>query len=187
MLTQIRRVPWISLGLLLVAHVALGWFLLEPGSLVDPSFAKLAWAGILVFDLIVVGTLTASPNTYRAKLVRWTSSSEGRLFSVILLALSIATFLVLVRLFGYVLIISLSLSLARLDMLAAGFKDFPVLMVLLLVSTLGFGLGWQAHRWLRPPRSRPYSYPHQSKPAQSNPTPPLAPSSPTERMPRKQP
>jgi len=152
--TVLKQLPWMSLGLLFVSHIAFGWFLLEPGANVDPAFAKFAWAFILCFDIIVVGTLTASPNTLRAKFMRWTSSNEGRLFSVIILAFFAAMFLVFIRLFGYVLVLSLSLTLARLDMLAVGFNDLPVLILLLSIALLGFGIGWQANKNIQSPLDR---------------------------------
>ncbi len=145
-----KKIPWFSLAILFAAHVAFGWFLASPEAIAAPEVAKFAWAFVLCFDLIILGTLTASPNTYRAKFMRWTSSNEGRLFSVILIAFFTAMFLVLVRLFGYMLVLSLSLSLARLDMLAAGFSDLPVLVLLLFMSLVGFGAGWQANHRLKP-------------------------------------
>ncbi len=141
---------------------------MEPEAIANPEIAKFAWIFILCFDLIIVGTLTASPNTHRAKLMNWTSSSEGRLFSVIIFAFLIAMFLVFLRLFGYVLVLSLSLMLARLDMLAAGFSDLPVLIVLLLISLMGFGVGWLANHHIQSPLERRYRSPIQTPSSQAH-------------------
>ncbi len=92
-------------------------------------------------------------------------------------------FLVLVRLFGYILVLSLSMSLARLDMLAAGFSDLPVLVLLLFMSLVGFSVGWQANHRLKPLIYNHLNLPSKRYPSTLNPTAP----SPTNSSQNKQP
>ena len=74
----------------------------------------------------------------------WLRSDVGYFTLILILAIGSTMALVWFRTFGYCLVLVSAELLARLDLQNAGYSRWQALVILMLVSWLGLGLGWTA-------------------------------------------
>lgn len=136
-LLTMRKLPWLSLLLLLATYSIFSWFLLQ--TVGKP-------AGLLVAGLALVQALllTTWLNWLKRFARLWLHSDLGYFTLILILALGSTMALVWFKAFSYGIVLVSAELLARLDLQTAGYSRWQALVILTLVSWLGLGLGWTA-------------------------------------------
>lgn len=137
-----KRLPWISLGLLLTAYSTFSWFLYRS------TVTWVVWLAALVLALLQAMLLTAFSDGIKGLLSSWLKSDAGYFTTVIVSAFFIAVAFVWINIFGYILVLLAAEMLARLDLQNAGFNRVQALIVLTVVSLCGLAVGWTASQVL---------------------------------------
>jgi hypothetical protein len=135
----LKRLPWISLALVLFSYSTLGWVLSEAQA---PWFA---WLVVMVAILLLVGSLTA-PWSMMANYSSILFRSNTRTFAVAVFG-AFLFFLMLAwfRIFLDTLLIISAAILARIDFQASGFKEGQAFLMTSFFSMAGIALGAVIH------------------------------------------
>lgn len=130
-----KKIPWLSLVLLLVTYSTLGWIL---SAFSESWFIwMLTILGIVLLDL----WLSSSWSKIRDHFVRL-FKSDSRTFLVAVAAAFLTVFIITwLHIFVHILVIISSGILARLDTQVAGLREWQVFWTLLIISLVGLGLG----------------------------------------------
>lgn len=139
-----KKVPWLSLGILFSAYATFSWFLTHwVVSRVNTEQAVwTVWAIVVFCTLLQALLLTTLFDGVKFFFRKWLKSDIGY-FSIIMLgSLSVTAALVWFKLFGYVLVLVSAEILARLDLQNAKLNRWQSLAVLTLVSVAGLAVGW---------------------------------------------
>lgn len=135
----LKRIPWISLVLVLLSYSTLGWVLSETKA---PLFV---WLLLMLTILILVGTLTAPyPEIVSRSSVLFRSNTRTfivTVFGAFLFFMMLAWF----RIFLDSLLIISAAILARIDFQSAGFKQGEVFILTSIFSLVGVALGAAIH------------------------------------------
>lgn len=134
----LRRVPWVSLALLLLSFALLGWYL---------SSYHPIWS---FWSFVAVVTATMALIWGGNSLLRWLKIGSQGLFFSLGLALVACLAVLVSGLFAQVIMLLGAELLARIQMQFAGFSKNQTLWVLTVVVGLGLGLGWMAGVMLLP-------------------------------------
>jgi hypothetical protein len=132
-----QRIPWLSLLLLLAAYSIFSWFLIRTLGAV----ALVLVSGVAVIQALL---LTTWLNGLKRFFSLWLRSDIGYFTLILMLSLGSTMALVWFKTFGYCLILVSSELLARLDLQNAGHNRWQTLLILMIVSWLGLGVGWTA-------------------------------------------
>jgi len=135
----VKKIPWLSLTLLLIAYITFSWYLHQS----DQDWW--AWSEVLLFTILQSLLLTTFSEAVESFVGRWLNSDIGYFSAILLLSLFMIAALVWVRVFGRVMMLIAAQILARLDLQHAGFNKLQALMFLSTVSILGIGIGWSIH------------------------------------------
>ena len=154
----VKKFPWLSLVLLLVAYSTLGWVISgirwHSSSCAIPlqlPFLKLECHQLFALALamaviLLLSEILASPLSNIRKGLIYSISTDTRAFILIISVAFLTSVLVLwIHVAIHALLIVSAGLLARLDMLVAGFKGWQAFGIIAVVSLLGFGLGASAH------------------------------------------
>ncbi|MBH8555632.1 hypothetical protein I8751_25460 [Nostocaceae cyanobacterium CENA357] len=130
-----KRLPWISLALVLLSYSTLGWVLSEAQA---PLFV---WLVVVLAVLLLVGSLTAPLSLvtqYSVLLFRSNIRSFAvAVFAAFLFFLMLAWF----RVFLDTLLIISAAILARIDFQGAKFSEGQAFLITSITSLTGVGLG----------------------------------------------
>jgi hypothetical protein len=137
----VRKFPWLSLLLLLIAYSTFSWFLYEV------TATRIVWVAALVFTLLQALLLTTLSDSFKGFINNWLNSDLGYFSLVILLGLFSVALLVWVHILGRMLLLISAEVLARLDLQHAGINNTRALAVLTSVSFLGLAIGWVGHHY----------------------------------------
>ncbi|MFN6569784.1 hypothetical protein [Dendronalium sp. ChiSLP03b] len=131
----VKRLPWISLVLVLLSYSALGWVLAES------QVPRLVWLVFVPIVLFVVGSLTA-PLSLMTQYSSILFRSNIRTFSVAVFG-AFLFFLMLAwfRLFLDCLLIFSAAILARIDFQVSGFTEGQAFWITCAISLVGIALG----------------------------------------------
>jgi hypothetical protein len=131
----LKKLPWLSLILLLLTFISLGWVLSATN---PPHFI---WVLVAIAILFLVASLT-SPLARIADYSVNLFTSNLRSFSVTVLA-AFLFFLVFARfrLFLDILVILAALMLVRIDFQAAGFRELQAFCITSIFSLAGLAMG----------------------------------------------
>ncbi|MFB2892446.1 hypothetical protein ACE1CI_05830 [Aerosakkonemataceae cyanobacterium BLCC-F50] len=153
---KVRSSPLLSLFLLFVTYMILGWVLhtntagwgLCNGQLFGLTFFFKCkwWVLILTGALILLLAETlAAPLSNLRKILSLTFQSDTRAFlALITLAFLTSILIIWVNFVAYIVLLVASALRARLDMAMIGLKDWQAFFILSAVSLSGFLLGWIA-------------------------------------------
>lgn len=130
MVVFLRKIPWLSLILLWLTYIMLGWYL---------SIYHIGWS---VFLLVVVFIFTIASLWSGKMLGRWIQLGPQSLLVVFLFSGTVCLAAILPTLFALSVMVFATQLLARVDMQAAGFRRNQTLWALTLTTALGLGLGW---------------------------------------------
>lgn len=135
-MTTLKRIPWISLGLVLLTYTSLGWLLTRAHT---PLYV---WIAIAIAILLLLELLTV-PWQW---LVKYSSSifdSAFRSFLISLLAACLLFFMIFrFRIFLDVLVIVAATMLARIDFQTAKLSQVITFWMLALFSLSGLSIGF---------------------------------------------
>ncbi|AFY31121.1 hypothetical protein [Calothrix sp. PCC 7507] len=131
----LKRVPWVSLALVLLSYSTLGWVISETK---PPWFV---WLVLVLGILLLVGSLTIPwSKMTEFSLVLFESNTRTFIFAIsaaFLFFLMLAWF----RLFLDTLLIISAAILARIDFQAAGLQEGQAFWITSIVSLTGLALG----------------------------------------------
>ncbi|MBD2449220.1 hypothetical protein H6G76_19080 [Nostoc sp. FACHB-152] len=134
-----KRLPWMSLLLVLISYSTLGWVLSETHT------RWYIWTVVIIAILLLIGSLTAPLSTVaNYSTIFLKSSSRSFLvavFGAFLFFLMVAWF----RLFLDTLLIIAAAVLARIDFQTSGFKEEQAFLLTSLFSLAGMAGGAAAH------------------------------------------
>jgi hypothetical protein len=130
-----KKLPWLSLMLLLLTFISLGWMLAEANA------SQFTWLLVAIATLVLAASLSspwAKIADYSVNL--FTSNLKSFLVTV---AAAFLFFLILARfrLFLDILVIIAASMLVRIDLQTAGFTEVEIFCFLTAFSLAGFGLG----------------------------------------------
>ncbi len=139
MLTS-KRLPWVSLLLLLVTYMSLGWLLSTV-----PNAPWAIWLAAVAFAFVLTGALTSALPLVK-DLVGFTLKSDTRAFVSVTIAAFLTVFVITwFSAFAQALVLMSAKSLARLELQTSRFSQWQAFGILLIVSLAGLGLGGAAH------------------------------------------
>lgn len=143
---SVIRQIWLSFGLLFASYSSFSWFLHH--SIRDWHFLGIIIAPWMVWA-VAIGTavaeammLTTLMDNFRRWIDGWLKSDLGYFTVVVVGAMSIAFAMVWFRLFGYVLALLASETLARLDLQSVGVRRSHAFIILTITSLVGVAVGW---------------------------------------------
>ncbi|MDJ0620673.1 MAG: hypothetical protein QNJ63_28725 [Calothrix sp. MO_192.B10] len=137
--TIIKRLPWISLALLILTYTNLGWVAYQA------RYSLINWVLLVIAILFMTGSFT-TPWSQISDFFRILLKSNLRYFGLTLLG-AFLLFLILAkfRIFLDILVIIAATMLARLDFQGAGFKERLAFGIIFIFSLVGLGLGVILH------------------------------------------
>lgn len=135
----LKRVPWVSLLLLLLSYSTLGWMLSETKA------AWFVWLGVVAAILLLLFTL-ATPSSSMTQFPNILFKSNTRSFIVAVFAAFLFFMMVAwFRVFLNSLLMISAAILVRIDFQAAGFQEIQALWITSIFSLTGLGLGAAMH------------------------------------------
>jgi hypothetical protein len=141
---SLKKLPKLSLMLLLVTYTALGWIL---------SASKSPWYTLLLAAALVLllAETLAAPFSNIRKIILRTLSSDINAFVIVLVVSFLAAAIVIwidivIR---FLVLVSAGL-LARLDLYRAGLGQWQAFWILTVICLIGFALGWTGQNYLYP-------------------------------------
>lgn len=137
-LLPVKRLPLLSLAILLAAYTSFSWFLIQS------TATWLAWGLALAFTLLQALLLTTLFDGLKVFLGAWLKSDVGYFTLIIAASLGVTVIMVWFRVFGYFLVLIAAEVLARLDLQNAGFNRVQALLILTTFSLSGLAIGWGA-------------------------------------------
>jgi hypothetical protein len=142
----VKKVPWLSLGILFSAYATFSWFLTHwVISQVSTAWAVwTVWAIVLFCTLLQALLLTTLFDRVKLFFRKWLRSDVGYFSLIMLGSLSVTAALVWFKMFGYILVLLSSEILARLDLQNAKLNRWQSLAILTVVSVAGLVIGWSA-------------------------------------------
>lgn len=139
----IKKLPWISLTLVLLTYSVFGWILSQEKL---PTFA---WLLIVISILILIAAIT-TPWSKAVKYVRFLFNTKLKSFGFAVLG-AFLFFLIFAefRIFLDIMLITSTTILVRLDFQAAGLKETQAFLLTSLFSISGLMLGLFLNQLLR--------------------------------------
>jgi hypothetical protein len=132
---MLKRIPWLSLSLLLATNMTLGGFL----STLHEHWS--AWIVVILCILLAAAMLSCSWATIRDSFA-YLLASDFKAFIVAVLVAFLGVVIVFwLHTFAHLLVIMCAFLLAKIDMQAANFNDRQVFIVIASLSILGLVLG----------------------------------------------
>lgn len=142
---MIRQV-WLSFGLLFASYSSFSWFLHHSiknwqvwGLTIAPWMVWALAIGTALAEALMLTTLMDNAKRW---LDKWLKSDVGYFTVVVVGAMMVAVAFVWFNLFGYVLALLASETLARLDLQSLGVKRSHALILLTIISLMGVAVGW---------------------------------------------
>lgn len=145
MLTS-KKLPWVSLLLLLISYTICGWLLFAVA-----YKHWVVWLAAGAMALLIAGALTSALPLVK-DIVGFTLKSDSRAFFIVTIAAFLTVLVVTwFNAFAHALILMSAESLARLELQTSRFNQWQAFGILSLVSLAGLGLGGIAHPLVRHP------------------------------------
>lgn len=156
-MTWLKKLPWLSLGIVFLAYSAFGWYLTESipdwaewliarSNLLGVSLSEviISWtilplAATLIIILAV--SLTAPLLWMKIGFGSWVKSDIKAFASILFWAFAVALIFSWIEYFVRLLVLISSAILARLELQNAGYKQWQASVVLTFFCLLGFGVG----------------------------------------------
>lgn len=133
-----RRFPWLSASLLLIAYAVFGKIMISTAHLWT-SVASAAGLGV-VLALILMHPLTSSQKL----LAKWFRSDTVAFGSLLAMAAFASILLNWFKIFLPIIMVLSAEALVRLDLQTAEYTQTQALAILVVVAWLGLALGWAA-------------------------------------------
>jgi hypothetical protein len=137
----VKKLPWISLLLLVSTYGVFGWLLTASTGL------ALFWLMGATYILIIASAMTAPWALIKGFYAGFLKSDSRAFVSVIIGAFVAVIIIRWIDVFFRILVLISASALARLDLQTAGYGKWQAFGILLLVSLTGFALGVLAKHW----------------------------------------
>ncbi len=131
-----KRLPWLSMLLLLAAYIIFGKFVMAT------RHSVIAFALAMVWSVIVAVLLKNPFKGIRKILVKWFKSDTVAFCSILMFAAFASIFLNWLKVSLPVFMILFAELLVRLDLQTAEFNQSQSLTILIAIAWIGLGLGW---------------------------------------------
>ncbi len=133
----LKKVPWLSIALLLATYSTLGWLL---SAYHNPWFV---WLIIVVGILLLAAALSSPREKFKDSPGLFKSNTKAFFFVVVAAFLSVIL-LSRLHIFVHALVVISAATLFRLDAQAARLSNKQIFWILVIVSLAGLGLGLAA-------------------------------------------
>ncbi len=140
--SALRRFPWRSAFLLLLAYTVFGKFLC---TFVHP---QLVWPFAIAWGLLLAVLFMDPLTGIRSFLTRWFQSDTVAFTTLIMAAALVSILLNWLKVFLPVIVIIAAEALARLDIQNADFNNGQAFWILTAISLLGLGTGWAIGQYI---------------------------------------
>lgn len=138
----LKKLPWISVGLLLTTYITFGWLL---AMFHDPIAA---WV-IVVIGIVFLSTLLSSPwSKLRDDLASLFKSDTRAFFVAVGGAFLTVLIICWFHIFAHAMVATSAAILYRLDAQIVGWSEKHIFWVLIVVSILGLSLGAVGQSWM---------------------------------------
>jgi hypothetical protein len=138
----VRRFPWLSASLLFVAYAIFSKIVISTAHLWS-SISSAAMLGV-VLAIILMHPLTSSEKL----LTKWFRSDTVAFMTLILFAGFASVLLNWLKIFLPIIMVLCAEALVRIDLQTAEFSQVQALIILVVVTWLGLGLGWMMATYL---------------------------------------
>jgi len=134
-----RKIPWVSFILLLLACAVFGWVL----STATEAF----WVWLIAgsFLLLMDAGLTAPLTLIEIFFGSWLTSDKRAFVTVLIFAFGFVFAITWIHIFARVLVLLAAGTLFRLDLQRAKFRRWQALTILLLTCVVGYAIGIFTH------------------------------------------
>lgn len=137
-MTLLKRLPWVSIGLLLAAYATFGKFV------VSEMHTWMAFAAAFIWGLVLAVMMINPLGGIRRMLIRWFKSDTVAFTTLVGAAAFASILLNWFRLFLPVIMILAAETLTRLDLQTAEFTQTQAFVILVITAWIGLGFGWVA-------------------------------------------
>lgn len=140
-LVGIKRFPWLSLTLLMVAYGSFGWFLSNP-----QTSSQFAWFVALGWAWIISEVFLDPITDFSRFIMRWFKSDTVAFLSICMIAGLAAVIMFWLHVFLYIVTILATEALARIDLNTINCSRRQTLWILSSVSIVGLLIGGISRR-----------------------------------------
>ncbi|HEY9639423.1 MAG TPA: hypothetical protein V6C57_03010 [Coleofasciculaceae cyanobacterium] len=147
-----KKIPWLSLTLLLAAYITFSWFLTHTFTqfLTFSTITYWAWGIVLGLTILQTLLLTTLFDPFKRVVSRWLRSDTGYFTLIIGISFGAVIAFIWYTVTGYFLVLIAAEILARLDLQNAKFSRLQALTILTVISMLGLAIGLLATLQLTP-------------------------------------
>ena len=138
-MSSISKLPWVSLGMMILTYGIFGW-------LTSASHLSL-WFGFFYIGVVI--TLLTMPLRYlHTKLDDWLRSKLRSLISLIGAAFFLVIVFTWIEISTRILVLSAAALLVRIDLIAQGFSKIQIFFILTIAAFGGYGGAVLIHNYL---------------------------------------
>ncbi|NEP01712.1 MAG: hypothetical protein F6K58_24265 [Symploca sp. SIO2E9] len=138
----VRKLPWISIVLLLLTHGIFGWLIFADES------SWLLWLVIAVCILLVAFVLASPIKLFKNLVASWLKSDNRASITTIIGSFIVVLILCWIHIFIRFLVLLSAAALVRLDLQTEDYNGWQTFGILAIFSLSGFFLGLMAHQLL---------------------------------------
>ena len=139
MISYFKRLPWLSLILLLAAYINFGWML------ADADFPWWVWLLGTVLALAIAEALASPWSLIRSAILPWFGSDTIAFVSAMAMAFFAVVLLSWIDIAAHGVILIAAGAMLRLEAQIAKLYGLQAFLLLAGVSLCGLGLGWVLH------------------------------------------
>ncbi len=142
-MSTLKRLPWVSLTLLLVTYSTLGWLLSAwlISDVLVPWANWAIWAIVVVADLLLAAALASPWSRGRDSFAHLIKSDTRAFLVAVTFALLSVVIITWLHIFIHILVVISAGTLVKIDTQTARWSNEQSFLFLAIASLLGFGLG----------------------------------------------
>jgi hypothetical protein len=131
----LKKLPWVSLTLLLVTYITLGWIL---SAVNDPLPI---WVVVVGAILLLAMALSSPWSQIRDGFAQLVKSDSRAFFVAVVTAFAIVLIITWLYIFGHILVVISASTLVKLDTQTARWSNRQTFWFLAIIPLVGLGLG----------------------------------------------
>ncbi|NER39592.1 MAG: hypothetical protein F6J93_37585 [Oscillatoria sp. SIO1A7] len=137
---KIEKNTWLSLFLLLLVNINLGWVLSQSGA------GLLGWL-LTIASILLIAEVVASPwELIKNVTTRWLQSHTRAFIGVILSAFCAVLILTWFHISAHLLLLIVATSIGRIDLQETDYQNIQAFLILAILSVSGLCIGWTMYR-----------------------------------------
>ncbi|MEL7034360.1 MAG: hypothetical protein AAFO04_01890 [Cyanobacteria bacterium J06592_8] len=130
-----KQATWLSLFLLMLTYMMLGWTLFEF------KIHPYTWGAIFVGILILCLLFTTPVSQLKKPIIQWFQTDFRTFITILFGAFLIVVIATYLNTFSKILLILSATTLSRMELQTLGVKNWSAFLILLTTSLLGLGSG----------------------------------------------